>query len=187
MVWKKRREIFHSMENFFPQCGKSGDPSCHHSIIPLPPSSPGALAGIDGPADVGDGGFAEAGLEAGEDFGLGGAAELEEPAGVGDVDGEEFVFEVGGPGVGGELGADDFGPGGGDLRDLGMGGEFHALEDVVDEGALGDGVGGGVRRLEVRDLEAFAVDLPAAFVVGLAAVHRGILAEAEAEWGGVCY
>ena len=138
----------------------------------------GALAGgggigVDGPADVEDFFFAVFGLEAGEDFGGGGAAEFEEPHGVGDEYGENFVFEVGGFGVGGELGADDLGPVGGDLGDLGVGGEFHFLENAGNEGAEGDGAGVGGGGGVGVDVESLAGDGPLAFVVGFSAVHGG--------------
>ena len=94
---------------------------------------------------------------------------------MGDVDGEEFVFEVGGAGVGGQLGADQLGPACGDLRHLGMGIEFHSLEGCGDEIAQGHGVAVGRGRLEVGDMEALAGNLPLIFVVAPAAVHRGAL------------
>ncbi len=133
----------------------------------------GGGLGVDGEAEVGEGGFAEAGLEAGEDFGREGAAEFHEPHGVGDVDEEDLVFELGGAGVGGELGADEVGPGGGFLRDVGVDRELLALVDAGKMVADGGGAGVGGGGLEVREVEALAGDGPLAFVVSGTAVHRG--------------
>ena len=166
ILWKKRRKIFHGVEKsekYFPWSGKRGGSW----------TAGGGGLGVDGEAEVGEGGFAEAGLKAGEDFGGGGAAEFHEPHGVGDVDKQDLVVELGGAGVGGELGADDVRPGGGDLRDMGVGGELHALEDAGNKVADGGGAGVGGGRGVVGEVETFAGDGPLAFVVAGTAVHRG--------------
>ena len=156
--------------------GIVSDPPPFHSSN-IPSFSPGGGIGVDGPAEAEDFFFAVFGLEAGKDFGGGGAAEFEEPHGVGDEYGENFVFEVSGFGIGVELGADDLGPVGGDLGDLGVGGELHFLEDAGNEGTEGDGAGVGVGGGVGVDVESLAGDGPLAFVIGFSAVHGGILAE----------
>ena len=148
-------------------------PPFHSSNIPR--FSPGGGIGVDGPAEAEDFFFAVFGLEAGEDFGGGGAAEFEEPHGVGDEYGEDFVFEVGGFGIGVKLGADELGPVGGDLGDLGVGGELHFLENAGNERAEGDGAGVGGGGSVGVDVEALAGDGPLAFVVGFSTIHGGIL------------